>query len=85
MNQRQKIVLISTVFIIISMGIFPPWKRVTRTSLYQSSHDLGYWWVTSPPGKNGTGEIDFGRLLLQWTLVLMSSGTLIYLYKKGHR
>lgn len=81
MNQKQKVVLIITTLIIISMGIFPPWQEVHDTHAYKATYDLGYWWITSPPGIDGRGQIDFGRLLLQCSLILILSSSVAYILK----
>jgi hypothetical protein len=82
---KRKIEL-AALIIIALMGIFPPWV-IKYKSLRK---DLGYWWITNPPGYWGEeihfyGQIDFERLILQWIVVAVVAWLVVRCVKKQEK
>ena len=70
----------------VLMSIFPPWVHI-------EGHDLGYKFISTPPTVEFPygittklpAIIDFKRLAVQWAVVVVVTGGLIYTFrdKKG--
>lgn len=65
MKDRQNLLCIGIVAIIVAMSVYPPfqvhWQG--RTS------SVGYGWIFSPP-LDGAATIDVAMLIAQWVIVL---------------
>ena len=81
MNKKQKIVLWIGIAVIVIMGIFPPWV----ISGYSTGRPIAgsYSLITSPPkmGEAYAKSIDLYRLGVQWVIVGVITGGLIYTFK----
>lgn len=72
MNNYQKGVICFTVFLLLLMGLFPPWHAQVPFGVSSAKYmnvNLGYSFLLSPPNYKHTqitGDIAFARLLLQW-------------------
>ena len=94
MNKKQKICLWVGIAIIVLMGFIPPWVYTSiRFALGQTGH-AGYHCILYPPepsevyGRTGI-RIDILRLLVQWAIIAVVTGGLVYTFKdkksKGNR
>jgi hypothetical protein len=84
---RAKSIIVGTaVFIICCMGVFPPWVFRAKMGGRYVVNNLGYSFIGTPPISGGddyrTGQVDYNRLLLQWAIVAIAAGGLIYIPKK---
>lgn len=94
-KMRNWIVLVGIVIVII-MGIFPPFRLTSeRTEKYYSTtikvhynYSAGYYFLLDPPQyspqrrvDSGEFVIDFSRLGLQWAIVGISVGGLLYIVR----
>jgi len=72
-------ILFAALVIIILMGVCPPWVSIFNARGIYSKQPIGYSLLFLPPSPLETSKaygvsIDFGRLLLQWFLVVPVSG-----------
>ncbi|MBI4539488.1 MAG: hypothetical protein HY704_08270 [Gemmatimonadetes bacterium] len=78
MNKKQKIALWVGITLVALMGLVPPWKvmrpRGGGAYLMQS---LGY-----APLFSQHGQIDFGRLFVQWAVVAVVTGGLVLTFSE---
>jgi hypothetical protein len=90
MTKHQKLVVAVGAFLILVMGIFPPWIRTDRFHARRSS---GYAFILQEPRRAVDDllsnapivySVDFSQLTLQWTLVLVMMG-IILLFEKMRR
>jgi hypothetical protein len=85
----RKSILILGVVIILAMGVYPPWTetfaRPGRPALYRNESG----WLFDPPFPSeyeyGVWEvrIDFGKLGLEWLLVCIAFGVILWISKPG--
>jgi hypothetical protein len=77
MNKHQRLVLVAGLFVVVAMGIFPPWLRSDRDHVRRPG---GYAFIFQSPHRavddllaNGpvTYQIDFPHLTLQWSLSML--------------
>jgi hypothetical protein len=84
-SRYQKQILIAGVLIFILMGIFPPWLQTIDTRGEYGRHgskSVGYAFIMSPPTNDSwvlTTHLDISRLLVQWVLVFVATGTGMFL------
>jgi hypothetical protein len=82
MNKYQKSVLLLGLFVIVLMGLFPPWDFGFEGSVVIRSGP--YAFIFSPPtykphGIEGIPRINTFRLLVQWGVtVVFISGLLLF-------
>jgi hypothetical protein len=90
MNRHQKLVVGIGAFLILVMGIFPPWIRTDRFHARRSS---GYSFILQEPRRAVDDmlsnapvvySVDFSQLTLQWTLVLVMMGIILLFAKMRH-
>lgn len=86
MNVKQKKIFLTTIIVIALMGIFPPWHF-----LFESigvSQNMGYGFIASPPQFTTAGggslacEINVKILLVQWAVMAILGGGLVYYNKQ---
>jgi hypothetical protein len=87
MDLQKKIISIALIIIIL-VGVIPPWKQSLTTEKYQHEKPLGYGFIFYPPRLSDdfyaySVSIDFSRLFLQWVVVILVAGLLIFI--KGRR
>lgn len=117
-NPNQKKILLVALALVVLMGLYPPWMRVSQSQiihedtsiyggsthamgepLFQESFD-GYHWLFLPPQGRSSYDSDwgmdiytkraesygyriaFGILLLQWLVVALVGGGLIYYFRE---
>lgn len=88
MNGKQKIALLIGIFMIVAMGLCPPWRVETGKRFivdeYSPSKIVsgGYAFLFDPP-KNATG-LDLARLFVQWatTSVLTAAAVIVVSRRK---
>ncbi|MBA7650477.1 hypothetical protein ES703_58283 [subsurface metagenome] len=85
MNIKQKIVLWIGIAIIVIMGLFPPWimpitRRYGMGNTVKYRKYYGYDFIWAQP-ESSLVSIDFHRLGLQWAIVGVITGGLIYSFK----
>ena len=81
MNKKQKICLWIWIIVIVLMGLFPPWH--TQIPQRGTQKPFGYAFISAPP------EVELGvystlnipLLMVQWFLVSVVTGGLIYTFK----
>jgi hypothetical protein len=84
LTSAQRMILSLAVLAIVAMGLYPPW-----TSTYYPTQGTpiqtfaGYHPVYSPPPRRGpTGiRINYERLLVQWTGVIIVTGGVLWLFQ----
>lgn len=76
MNSNQKIVLVSSVTLIVLQALIPPWTQVTDRMTYA----LDYSFIGAPP-VDASG-LDFTRLIVGW-VVTTGIGALLYMVCKS--
>jgi hypothetical protein len=95
MNKKQKIVCLIGVGVIILMTLIPPWyyhvasRRVgDRQIVFE--HQGNYGFLFSPPDPPDFGyrnyciaRIDLSRLLVQWVVVAIATGGIVWFLKRG--
>ena len=89
MNRKQKTVLWAGIAIIALMGIFPPWVYEFGEALGGVKHDAGYKCILTPPERQPKSRdispiranIDVPRLCVQWFVIVVINGGLIYTFK----
>jgi len=59
------------IFLFVLMGLFPPAEYLTR----EGSHAKGYGFISN------VGNVAFSRLFIQWAIVAVITGGLIYSLK----
>ena len=74
MTRKQRCAVWAGVVLIVLMGLIPPWIHWGPGRAVGRS--LGYWPLFSPPE---VGVIDYGRLVLQWVLVILVIGAYLML------
>jgi hypothetical protein len=77
MNRKQKICLWVGIAVIVTMGIFPPWM-ITGGS--QGCLPMGYSFILNPPSPANLCRIDASRLCIQWVMVAVVTGGLIFTF-----
>lgn len=81
MNRKQKFCLWIGIAVIVLMGIFPPVQRTTRTfEIYgngETYETIGYGFILA----TGGGIVVFSNLLVQWIVVSIITGGLIYAFR----
>ena len=89
LDRTQKRIIYGAVFIVVLMGVFPPWQAklpiAAGMKVSRIAH-LGYGFIGNPPstelGYNMCGgEISIGILLMQWLLVSVLTAGLVCLAK----
>jgi hypothetical protein len=70
LNRIQRRILWAAVVLFVAVGLFPPWHRGPRNE--------GYAPIFSPPS---TATIDFGRLLVQWVMLIVVAAATVFLTK----
>jgi hypothetical protein len=78
MNRKQIICLWIGIIIIVLMGIFPPW------SAYKGDGEcylLHKFILFQPAEKNIPARIDTGHLFVQWIMVAVVTGGLIFTFR----
>ncbi len=78
MNKNQKIVLISTAFLLLVMLLFPPFLITYSGGV---KYNLGYSFILSPPN-DGTGYVDVGALAMQFFVILFIGMSCFLLFKE---
>ena len=80
----RKIVLWIGILVIVAMAVYPPWQRtIDRTSIKKTVR-LDYAPIFDPPEIDvGWGSyyglyVDFARLSIQWGLVALITGALMW-------
>jgi len=87
MNNKQKKVILVAVAVIILMSLFPPWVHITYSRVGPLSYPRGYGFVFLPPATTkaytsyDSPGIDFSRLFLQWFIVALAAGGLVFMFK----
>ena len=71
MNHKQKVVTWAAIAVVILMGLCPPFHYRFRGVAF----DAGCHLIVAPPER---GEIDMKRLFLQWMLVGLLAGALVW-------
>jgi hypothetical protein len=86
-NRNQKVILGIALGTIILTIIFPPWIEIFSGRLgIHSERPIGYAMIFLPPNPH-PGElqyslsIDFSRLILQWLIVILTAGGLLFWMK----
>lgn len=83
MNKKQKIILCVGLVLFVLMGLFPSWIEQHPTRYGIQSKDLGHWPILMPPEPSISTyhrvEINFSRLVVQWTVVMIATSGLIVL------
>lgn len=85
MNSKQKKIFLSAIIVIVSMGLFPPWTQSMQFSGQDLSKHLGYSFIFTPPKSiisGFDGKINVITLLVQWAVVALLGGGLIYYFKR---
>lgn len=86
MNKKQRICLWIGIAVIVLMGIFPPVQRTHRSfglELYGNGNDetyettIGYGFILA----TGDGAVVFSNILVQWIVVSIITGGLIYAFR----
>ena len=86
MNVKQKVCIWIGIVAFVMMGIFPPWVYRVDIIRGQVEASAGYSFLASPPepkepwnwsSRRTTVRIDFTRLLIQWTMVMVLLGGLV--------
>jgi hypothetical protein len=81
MNKKQKIVFLVGFGTIVIMGLIPPWYFPgPGEALIEGS----YGFIFSPPSYEGytfAPNIDLYRLLVQWAVVIIATGGMIFILK----
>lgn len=86
MNHKKLVVVIAVV-VVVFMGLNPPWKITHHTNYFSKDTPIGHYSIYNPPkpvaedARAGL-QIDWTRLLLEWFVVLASSGLVLYLTRE---
>ncbi|CAN5162089.1 hypothetical protein BH10CYA1_BH10CYA1_57850 [soil metagenome] len=59
LNENQKLFLWTGIFVIVAMGLYPPWKFINETP-------TSFGFLYAPP--TGPIKLDISRLLVEWSL-----------------
>ena len=84
MNLTQKKLLLVGLGLIVLTGLIPPWKwTVTNSYVGRIERPSDYSFIGDPPKVDppASVQIDYGRLLLQWTIISLAAGVGIFYYK----
>jgi len=82
MKLKRKIVVLIGASQFLLMGIFPPWYGTSKNKQYTSGY---YCLFISPTSSSWKYRIDGSRLCLQWILVVVATGGIVFLLKdKGN-
>jgi hypothetical protein len=73
MNTKQKVTGILALLLFLFAGIIPPWMAMADGKLFS----LGYDWIFT----SQVGVVDLTRLVIEWIMILITAGSLIYLFK----
>ncbi|MCX5803489.1 MAG: hypothetical protein NTU69_08175 [Proteobacteria bacterium] len=73
--KTKKIIISIGVGVIVLMGIFPPWIARIRGVIVRH----GYAFIFNPPQFT---QIDISTLIIQWVIVAIICGFLIYILEK---
>jgi hypothetical protein len=77
----RDVIVSGGVGVIALMALFPPWIS------YQRGYRVikGYYFLFTGPKRDysgiAVGEVDISRLLVQWFMVVVLAGFLLYLFK----
>lgn len=89
MNRKQGFFLGAAIFVIVLMGLFPPWIHTFNYQGIYSEEPGGYAFIFDPPAassKWGTYHhglrLDVSRLLLQWAIVGIAVAGLVWVLKR---
>jgi hypothetical protein len=77
MNNKQKIILIFVISIIIGMLVYPPYQFHRNDGV---ACNAGYGWLMDPL-HSGRATVNIAMLLTQWVGVLITGGLAFYLVK----
>jgi hypothetical protein len=87
-RNMDKIIVGIAVLVIAFMGILPPWSaKIMRANGTAETSNLGYSYIYSPPydehgnSVDAVGQLDFSRLMLQWSVVVVLAGGMVYISK----
>jgi hypothetical protein len=87
MNKRQLLVARIAVGLIVLIGLVPPWTQSFQIrGISQIREAAGYAPIFAPPkprfrDEDYVVEMNIARLFLQWILVAVAGGTLIWTLK----
>jgi len=85
MNSKQKKVIVFAVAVMVLMTLFPPWTQTFhRTGGATLRKPAGYSFIFDAPEPSvyAAGiQLDFSRLLLQWFVVALIAGGLVFAFK----
>ena len=92
LNKNQIVVILADIDIIVLMGLLPPWIcgiHTTDSSFFRESAAC-YSFIFVPPAQTAIcgGEttydhrLDYGRLFIQWLMVIVVAGGLIFLFRE---
>lgn len=74
MSRRQKRALWIGILVAVVMGLFPPWVQEFESEMFVTERPGSYGFILDPlppPNSRWGSRIDYGRLAVQSTLVLL--------------
>ena len=87
MNTSQRFVLGIGVFLILLLGLFPPWEQVSLSSRGSLTQPVGHAFILSPPPRPNTSSLGLRiateQLVIQVSLVAIASVMGVLLFKRG--
>ena len=80
MNRAQTIAVWVGIVLVVLMGVFPPWNRVSEAPAYHLERSAGYAPVFLPPLsllRYSHIRLNVRRLLVQWGAVVIATIALV--------
>lgn len=78
------IVVFVGMVIMVIMGLWPPWKEIFNWLNIHNEKPVGYYFILEPPEPKSRAisfTIDLPRLLIQWFLVILIVGFIVWALK----
>ena len=87
LSKRQQTILWLGIIVFLLINAFPPWIALLHPPDYPDSVSIGYAFIFAPPkspfGYESYVAINFGRLFIQWGVILLATIAGIFLRKKS--
>lgn len=81
MNRAQTIAVWVGIVLVVLMGVFPPWNRVSEAPAYHLERSAGYAPVFLPPLdllRYSHIQVNVRRLLVQWGAVAIATIAIVW-------
>jgi hypothetical protein len=88
LNSKQRNILVVGIVLFILAGVVPPWKYTNKLKGGYSEKPAGYSLIFLPPSPEEEDfrfgvKIDWGRLAIQWTVLVVGIGFCTLIFNKG--